>query len=135
MRQDIIHEGNAAAHGGNGTADAWLLNSNFIPEEYKQIFSTIYCYGVDSYLTLPMKLRKALDIHASIFAGVRFHAGLSSTPKRRAIFQVLLKIQHLCTSLGNDSFEQSPEVADLLAQAESMKDELVKSYKQRFDRN
>ena len=76
------------------------------------------------------------DIHASIFAGVGFHEGLSRTPKRKAILKMLKDIEGVYSSVEDDElFEKSPEVDGILAQAELMKDELVKSNKQRLDRN
>ncbi|KAE9378747.1 hypothetical protein N431DRAFT_460076 [Stipitochalara longipes BDJ] len=133
--QDIIDKGNAAAHGGNGTVDAALLNSDLIPEQYKQIFGQIYIYDVDSYLSLPARMRKVADIHATVSAEIGIYGGLGSATQRQAIIQVLIQIENLYKSLDNASFDQSPEVENLLARAESMKDELVKTYKQRFNRN
>ncbi|PMD36958.1 hypothetical protein L207DRAFT_601319 [Hyaloscypha variabilis F] len=134
-RQEIIDKGNAAAHGGNGTVDALLLKHNLIPDENRQIFAEIYGIDVDSYLNLPLKMKKASDIRASVFAEIGIHGGLGTETQRRAVRAVVLQIETLYQALGRADFEQSSEVDELLAQAESMKDEIVKTYKQRFNRN
>jgi hypothetical protein len=60
-RQESIEKGNAAAHGGNGTVDAFLLKRNLIPDDKRQIFAEIYGIDDDSYLNLPVKMRKASE--------------------------------------------------------------------------
>jgi hypothetical protein len=133
--QEIIDKGNAAAHGGNSTVDALLLKHNLIPDENRQIFAEIYGIDVDSYLNLPLKMKKASDIRASVFAEIGIHGGLGTETQRRAVRAVVLQIETLYQALGRADFEQSSEVDELPFQAESMKDEIVKTYKQRFNRN
>jgi hypothetical protein len=135
-RQDIIDKGNAAAHGGNGVVDASLFKHGLLSEEHKQVFRHLYqSEDPDQYMSVPSNLRKALDINVSISAELGIHGGLDTAEQREAVRQVLVKIGNLHQTLGPEAFEQCSEVDDLLASAEAMKEEIVKSYKQRFNKN
>jgi hypothetical protein len=136
QRQDVIDKGNAAAHGGNGDVDASLFKHGLLSEEHKQVFRHLYkSEDPDQYLSFSSKLRKALDIQVSVFAELGIHGGLGTSEQRQAVSQVLGQIETLHATLEAWAFEQSPEVDDLLAMADAMKEEIVKSYRQRFNRN
>jgi hypothetical protein len=81
------------------------------------------------------KLRKALDIQVSVFAELGIHGGLGTSGQREALNQVLVQIGTLHETLETHAFERSTEADDLLALADAMKEEIVKSYRQRFNRN
>jgi hypothetical protein len=134
--QEIIDKGNSAAHGGNGAVDASLFKRGLLSEEHKQVFRHLYkSDDQDQYLNMPSKLRKALDIQVSVFAELGIHGGLGTSAQREALNQVLVRIGTLHETLEMQAFERSSEADDLLALADAMKEEIVKSYRQRFNRN
>jgi hypothetical protein len=73
-------------------------------------------------------MRKASDIYASVFVEIGIHGGLGTKAQRRAVLAVVLQVIALYRTLGRADFEQNSEVDNLLAWAESMKTELMKTY-------
>jgi hypothetical protein len=136
QRQDIVDRGNATAHGGNGAADASLLKHDLLPEEHKQVFRHLYkAEDSDHYLSMSSKLRQALDIQVSISAEIGTHGRLGTAEQCEDVDRFLVQIGTLHSTLGAEAFEQSPEVDNLLAEAEAVKMDILKTYKQRFNRN
>jgi hypothetical protein len=84
---------------------------------------------------MPSKLQRALDIQVSVFAELGIHGGLGTSEQREAVNQVLGQIGTLHATLESQAFKQSAEVDELLAIADVMKEEIVRSYRQRFNRN
>jgi hypothetical protein len=88
--QEIIDKGNAVAHGGNDAVHASLFQHGYSSEEHKLVLRQLYrCEDPEQYLSLPPKLRQALDIHVSVFAEIGIHSVLGTAEQREAVTQVL----------------------------------------------
>jgi hypothetical protein len=139
-RQDLdidrLEEGNEAAHGGNGTADAALittmLNKRLDAEEYITVFCEMYCCrSIEQYLSCPPRLRKAADLYASINAGSGIHGGLGTAQQRLEVGAILDKIFEVYNNSEHEWAEGDSDVEKWLAEAEVLKAELVRTHNQR----
>lgn len=135
LRQDKVDQGNEAAYGGNGVADAALIavmqKNGLDVEEYKAVFCKMYwCKSLDDFLKFPPKLKRTLDLRVSIEAGNAIHGGLGTEQQHEPALDVLRNIVDRYISLGWEGAEQGPELDRLLAEAEEMK-EILRTYRQR----
>ncbi|KAN0108887.1 hypothetical protein V8E51_008629 [Hyaloscypha variabilis] len=140
LDQEKLDQGNEAAHGGNGVADAAVILSlarrGVDVESYKETFLTRYqCTGVDveSYGNYPPKVRELLDLFVSIKAGTGIHGGLGTEQRREDALNVATEIWDRYTTLGWFSQEaaQDQEIDRLLGEANLMLAELKRTYNQR----
>lgn len=133
-----LEQGNEAAYGGNGIADAAVILSLerkvIDVESYRALFLDMYkCTTPEYHKNFPLRYRQALDLGISIRAGEGIHAGLGTEQQREEALEVVIQLLHRYQSLGvySEAAAQDQEIDRLLTQAESLKAELVKSYNRR----
>ena len=140
LDQQKIDEGNEAAHGGNGTADAAVIQSlerrRINVECYRALFKNMYSNTPEHHQIFPLRFQKVHDIRVSILAGTGIHAGLGTEQERQEAVEVTNELWRRYDFLGmySEAAARDPEIDRLLAQAEEMKAELVNSHNQRRGR-
>lgn len=139
LDQEKLERGNEAAHRGNGVADAAVLaimaRNGVDIEAYKCLFEQMYrCPDLDSFQHWPPKIKQIIDLGASVKAGQGIHGGLGTEEQRSAVAVLVNNIinryiSRLITTL--EGAEQDPDIETWLAEAEAIKDEVVRTYNQR----
>jgi hypothetical protein len=146
LDQEKLEQGNEAAHGGNGVADAALIvamgKKGLETEDYKYLFYEMYGRDLDHYIAVTQgapQIVRALDLRASIRAGQGMHGGLGTQQQRNEamdLFNEVVQTGIVYETLERQGFAESAallngSIDSLLRRLEDAKADLVKTYNQR----
>lgn len=87
--QAMIQKGNAAAHYGNGQADAAILLSvdwegnETDRRQLRYVFKALYLHDPEEFMKLPVEIREAVDCQATIRTVVVLNKGLNRPLRER----------------------------------------------------
>lgn len=115
----VVQLGNAAAHRGDGEADAALFQAGFLlKSSYGAQFENVYNASVEEYLKCSPRWKKVFDLNATVRSSIQ--SGASSEIQRAKYHRLVFD-----WSVLNCIVEESDEAAALLEQLEAVTDEIV----------
>jgi hypothetical protein len=116
---EVVAKGNAAAHQGDGMADAALFRGGYVFESsYGGRFKTVYTLNVAKYLALGTMAKKAIDLWVTVRISIQ--SGDRSAAPRKEFSRLIGELGAFVKVL-----EESDEAAALLQQLEAVTDEIV----------
>jgi len=125
----IIQDGNNAAHRGNGELDSELFDSDFFPEEYRDdaemIFRELYGCAPSDWDDLSFNMKRLRNCQASLACLRARNNGIVSDEKRDEFAAIVQQIQGYNSWMSDYTFQNNPEVNDLLERLESLTDEII----------
>jgi chromosome segregation ATPase len=109
-----VRRGNAAAHDGNGLADAALFHIGYLSKEHGgEKFEKVYSVDVAGYLHASSQWKKVFDCYATVQSSAQF--GNSSVASRQEFSRLIGELNPLINSI-----EHSEKGATLIAQLEKV---------------